>query len=277
MAEQKKDSFWQRIRHPYRLSLVDASSLKSLWHIPLTGLGAFSLLTLLFVLTIVLLSLLIIYTPVRNMLPGYSEDMRQDLVDASARVDSLDTELEMHHTYLEMVRQIVAGEVKVDSVNDLDSLALATHEQLMTAKNEATEEFMAQYETKKDNFQLFDIQENTPVYTMFCPVHGVVMTHFSEQSQQYGIFIRTADKENISAVLTGAVVYVHYEIDNTYTMMLQHNMFLTIYRHVGQPIKKVGDAVQPGESIALASGEHDLAFEIWQQGKPVNPEEVIVF
>ena len=41
-------------------------------------------------------------------------------------------------------------------------------------------------------------------------------------------------------------------------------------------IKRVGDVVQVGESIAIVDGKQ-LWFELWQDGKAINPEEVIAF
>ena len=41
-------------------------------------------------------------------------------------------------------------------------------------------------------------------------------------------------------------------------------------------IKQVGDHVQAGESIAMLENS-PLQFELWQNGKPINPEEVIAF
>jgi septal ring factor EnvC (AmiA/AmiB activator) len=58
--------------------------------------------------------------------------------------------------------------------------------------------------------------------------------------------------------------------------MLQHEGSLSIYAQVAKPLKRVGETVQAGESIALA-GEQPLWFELWQNGQAINPEEVIAF
>jgi len=279
METEGKKSFWQRIRHPYLLRLMDEDTWKSVLNIRLTWLGAFTMATVMFLMTVALLSLLIIYTPIRNILPGYSANLRQQLVNESAKVDSLGTEMELNRKYLSMVRQIVAGEVQVDTIPTMDSLQMVYRDQLLQAKSQAAEEFMAQYEAQeRDNFQLFDIQESTPVYTLFRPVQGVVLQHSSPENNTFAITIRTSENESISSVLAGAVVYINYDIDNTYTMMVQHsNSYVSIYRHVGRPIKQVGDAVQAGECIGVSSSKLDLLFELWQNGKNINPEEVIVF
>ena len=50
-----------------------------------------------------------------------------------------------------------------------------------------------------------------------------------------------------------------------------------------QALKRVGDAVRSGEAIAI-TGENKakkqsglLHFELWQDGKPLNPENFIIF
>lgn len=120
-------------------------------------------IALLFLLSLVLFSLVILYTPIRNYLPGYSENIRQQLVEESARVDSLGTSLELQRQYLNVIKQVMAGEVQSDTVQSLDSMQIIMREQLLEAKSEATAEFIAQYEAKeKDYLQLFDIANTTP-------------------------------------------------------------------------------------------------------------------
>ena len=56
-----------------------------------------------------------------------------------------------------------------------------------------------------------------------------------------------------------------------------------MYKNNTRLLKKAGDNVRAGEGIAITgeagqnkSGDQ-FYFELWQQGKPVNPEEVIIF
>lgn len=264
--------------HKYRLSMVDESNLNELWHIHLNGFGAFSIFFLLFLLTIALLSVLIIYTPIRNILPGYSESIRQQLIVESARVDSLSADLALQRQYLSVIQQVTAGTVQSDTVQSLDSLQIIMREQLLEAKNEATAEFVAQYEAKeKDNMQLFDARTSQPTVNFFRPMHGVVEQHVMPEAHRYGVLVRAVENENITAVMAGTVVYVSHELDETFTIMLQHEGYVSVYRHVGTVLKTVGWRVQAGESIALLGKQPLLEFELWKNGIYINPEEVIVF
>lgn len=275
--ENKKISFWQRMRHKYRISVLNEQTLAEHVHIRLSGWGAIVVTALLFLLALILFSLVILYTPVRNYLPGYSENIRQQLITESARVDSIGTSLEMQRQYLNIIKQVVAGEVQSDTVQSLDSMQIIMREQLLEAKSEATAEFIAQYEAKeKDNLQLFTVTNVAPILSFFRPAHGAIVRNYSLKENYLGVSIQTAERENVTAVLAGTVVYVNYEIDNTYTIMLQHANYLSVYRHMTKVLKIAGDRVQAGETIAIV-GKQPLYFELWQDGQPINPEDVIAF
>lgn len=275
--KKKKNSLWRKLRKQYRISVLDNNTLAEHMHIHLNGWGAIVVAAVLFLLTMGLFSLMILYTPIKNYLPGYSEDIRHQLIEESTRLDSLGTSLELHRQYLDIIKQIMVGEVQTDTMQHVDSMFIITKEQLLEAKSEATQEFIAQYEAKeKDNLQLFYVANTTPVLSFFRPAHGVILQSFSEKEQRYGVLIQTPENENVTAVLAGTVMYVNYEIGNTYSMMVQHQNFLSIYRNITKVLKKVGDAVEAGETIAIM-GNQALMFELWQAGIAINPEEVIAF
>lgn len=275
--DKKKISFWKRLRNKYRISVINEETLAERWYLHLSAWGAIVVIALLFLLTLVLFSLVILYTPVKNYLPGYSEEIRQQLIEESVKVDSIGESLELQRQYLNIIKQVVAGEVHSDTIQSLDSMQIIMREQLLEAKNQATEEFIAQYEDKeKDYLQLFDIANTTPVLSFFRPAHGVIVEQFDEKQKQYSITLQTPARENVTAILAGTIVYLNYELTDTYTLILQHDNYISIYKGISKMIKQVGDHVQAGESIAMLENS-PLQFELWQNGKPINPEEVIAF
>ncbi len=276
--QQKKKGFWQRIRYKYRLTIIDESNLNEKWHIRLSGLGAFSLLFFLFVAVVGALSLLVVYTPIRNILPGYSESIRKQLITESARVDSLCTDMELQRRYLEVIKQITAGEIQSDTVQSLDSMQIVMREELLEAKNQATEDFLSQYEEKeKDYLQFFDTQTAPPTISFFRPTQGVVTKHCVPEQKEYGITLQTTEHKSITSVLSGTVVYMQQEQDETYTMMVQHENYLSVYRQIGTVLKQVGTVVQSGETLGMVGEQHLLGFELWKNGQCINPEDVIAF
>lgn len=277
MSEQQL-TFWQRMKRMRRLSVTDDASLRQLWSVRWNWLGVFFFLVGLFLLTLAVMSALIIYTPVRNLLPGYREDVRQQLVEESSRVDSLMADLQLQQQYVAMLKQVVAGDVESDSIQPLDSIQMVSREQLLEAKSEATEEFIAQYEQKEtDRFQLFDIQTATPVYTLFRPVEGVVATPYNQEQGHSFVSLLTIADAPVTAVLAGTVVYEEYALDNTYSLVIQHEQYVSIYRRLQHLSRHTGDEVQAGEVIGKAADDHLMDFALWRGGKSVNPEELIAF
>jgi septal ring factor EnvC (AmiA/AmiB activator) len=65
--------------------------------------------------------------------------------------------------------------------------------------------------------------------------------------------------------------------DNTFTIVIQHTPYMSVYRHVTKPLKAQGVSVEAGEAIGLLDGKMDLELELWEAGQFVNPAEVIVW
>lgn len=276
--EEKKETFWKRARRRYRLSIMNEKTLEEAGHLNLSLMNVIMLLSLLFVIALAALSLLIVYTPIRTILPGYTENIRQQLIEQSVRLDSLTTSLDVQRKYTDVLKEVMVGEVSSDTIQSLDSLELVMREQLLYAKNEAMEDFMTNYEAKeKDNLQLFAIQQTTPTISFFRPANGVIVDHYDPDNRRFGICLQTQANNAVLAMLNGTVTYVGYDINNTYTIILQHGMYMSVYKNVGKVLKPVGTTVQGGESIALTDSNLPLSIEIWQNGKSINAEEVIVF
>lgn len=264
-------------RNKYRLAMLEDRTLREVFHIRMSGLGMFTFLTVVFIVLIALLSVLIVYTPIRNILPGYSESIRHQLVDQSARIDSMQTTLVLQRQYLDAIKQLTAGEIQTDSVERLDSLQMVQRTQLLDNKSEVVEEFVAQYEEKeRDRLLLFDPQTTGHVQVLVRPVRGVVVKQVDFPHHDYGVSLRATKNEAVSAVLRGTVVYANLEMDNTWTVVLQHVRYVSTYRHLASVLKAVGTRVEAGEALGL-TGEQELGFELWKGGEPVNPEEAIAW
>ena len=258
--------------------MLDDLTLREVFHFRVSMLGAISVITITIIALIVLLSVLIVYTPLRNILPGYSASLRQQLVQESARVDSLQADLALQRQYLDVIRQVAAGDIQTDSVKSLDSLQRVEREQIAAQSNEATEAFMAQYEQKeRDRLLLFENVMPTGIRKLYRPVKGTIVQSVRPDMKMYGVTVHTTKNENLLATTRGIVVSVERMADNTFSLILQDGAYVTIYRHVGRVLKPQGAKVESGESLGMADGEHDIEIELWDGGKHVNPEEVIVW
>lgn len=258
--------------------MLDDLTLREVFHFRVSLLGAISVITISILALIALLSVLIVYTPIRNILPGYSASLRQQLIDESARVDSLQSSLSVQRQYLDMIKLVTAGDITTDSVQSLDSLQRVERARLVAQPSEVTETFKAQYEQKEhDRLMLYDNMTPTNMRQLYRPVRGVIIQPARPDLHIYGVLVRTAKSENVMATTRGTLVSVERMADNTFTMVLQNGAFVTVYRHVSRALKAQGALVEQGESLGIMDEEQDVQIELWDAGQFVNPEEVIVW
>ena len=258
--------------------MLEDTTLREVFHFRVSLIGGISIITISFIALIVLLSVLIVYTPIRNILPGYSASLRQQLIEESARVDSLQQSLTLQRQYLDVIKQLTAGDIQLDSIQSLDSLQRVERAQILELHNEVTDAFLAQYEQKeRDRLLLFEDITERDVRQLSRPVRGIIMQSANPDQHLYAITVHTGKNENVLATTRGVIVSVERMADETWTMTLQTNTFVTIYRHISKALKTQGTMVEKGESLGLLDGKHELQIELWDAGRFVNPEEVIVW
>ena len=102
--------------------------------------------------------------------------------------------------------------------------------------------------------------------------------------EHYGIDLIAAKDTPVKAIKDGHVIMADWTMETGYTIGVQHaNNLVSFYKHNAGLLKKVGDAVKTGESIAIigntgmqTSGLH-LHFELWHSGIPVDPSGLMSF
>ncbi len=280
-------SFLQKMRFRYRVSVLNENTLEEAWHLRLSRLSVFLVASSLFVLTFVLITLLIVFTPIRYYLPGYVESTdKMNVVREAMMVDSLKRDVELNNTYLELIRSIVKGDIKPDSLLKNDTTTIRVHVEDLMAKSKREQEFVENFESdEKFNLSVIDVKANENIYVFFRPVKGVISSSFSMQQKQYGIYIITSVDETVSSVLSGTVVGSAYTFDEGWVIQVQHeDDYLSVYKNNNRLLKRTGDNVRAGEAIAMtgtqtADGKSgsQFYFELWKKGKAVNPEDVIIF
>lgn len=277
MNEQQ--SFWQKLRAKYRVAVINEDTLGERLHMRLSLWNLIIVFTILFLLTLLIFALVIWYTPLKSYLPGFNEDLREELVTENARVDSLLTAINVQNEYLSSIKRVIAGEVEPDSVRSLDSIYVMRQAELLAAKSQIEEDFVEYYESKgKDQLSLFDMAiPQTEMQPLFRPVTGVITTHFQDNGQTE-IRIQTPDKEKVMATLNGTVASCTYNINEAWTVVIQHDGgFMSIYSGMSRPTVVTGSRVEGGDIIGSVEGEHTLGFGIWRDGIAMDPETVIAF
>ena len=115
------------------------------------------------------------------------------------------------------------------------------------------------------------------------PALGPVIQKFLPGKGHFGIDYGLKSGSPVVASIGGLVVFSGYDIDYGCIIIIDSdNGFITSYKHCSSLLKKERDLVNVGEVIALSgnsgrntTGPH-LHFEIWQNGKAIDPEKVLI-
>lgn len=283
--KNKRKAFWKNIKFKYKLTIINENTLEEIVGIHVSKLNGLSVLLSAVTVIFLIASLIIAFTPLRNYLPGYmNTEVREQVVMNALRADSLQQMLERQRMYVMNIQDIIGGVVKIDSVHSIDSLTMVRSEELME-RTQAEDDFRKQYE-ESERYNLTTI-DNAPAVTgliFFRPTRGMVSSSFDANRKHFGIDIAATPNESVLATLDGTVILATYTADTGYVIQVQHNQNLvTVYKHCGSLLKKVGDTVKAGEAIALVgntgektTGPH-LHFEIWNKGRALDPSKYIVF
>lgn len=279
-------SFWKRVRFKYKLSFINENTLEEVWSFRLSLFSAFVTLTVYAISLITITALIIIMTPIRNYLPGYLDvEVRKEIMENALRADSLERMIQIQDLYLRNVTQIMSGEIELDSIRRIDSLA-QTDVDYQIPRSEAEQAYVKDFEQdEKYNLTVLDVNaSHSNTFFFYKPVNGMVSSRYQADIRHFGIDIAAKPNESVLATLDGTVVYAGYDPNEGNVIQLQHkNGFISIYKHNETLLKEPGQSVVAGEAIALvgnsgvlSTGSH-LHFELWLEGKPVNPEDYIVF
>ena len=115
------------------------------------------------------------------------------------------------------------------------------------------------------------------------PVEGIITGRFDIKQGNFGVKIAAAAGDRIAAIDNGTVVQSLWAPEAGYTVVLQHaGNLISIYKNLSQSLVSVGQTIRSGELIGYnaeaENGEVKLfEFELWNNGKPVDPEGYIVF
>ena len=245
-----------------------------------------SLVALLLVVGV--LFLVIVFTPVGSMLPGFVNKGEKDkIVSNSLRVDSLMLEIEKQDAYLANIRAIMNGDITLDSLKNSPQPVSNKDFSVETTALEA--EFVKNWE-ERERYNLTSQAASVAALqelNLLRPTKGEIIKNFDPSKEHYGVDIAEVAGESIVAIHDGIVVFSDYTANDGYTIALQHREnLISIYRNCYRLLKHVGDKVYGGEVIGTlsdGSGQESgkkknyLHLELWHRSKPLDPNIYIAF
>jgi len=281
MSEKKQKL--KKLRNKYRLVIINDDTFEEKISVTLSRLNVFVSLGFLFVILIVGTTLLISFTPLREYIPGYaSTDMRRNTLKLASKTDSLEFELIKNQAYLQNIQNILSGE-PIDPVTHNNEERLVEKLEI-NATLSAEDSLLRQYVEQEERFTISNLNEELINFTFFAPVKGAISSGYNPKENHYAIDLNATLNTPIKSCLKGTVIYSGWTTETGYTTIVQHpSSLLSVYKHNSALLKKQGDYVLAGEAIAIignsgseTTGPH-LHFELWYQGRPVDPQDYISF
>ena len=283
---EKKKRNW---RDKYRFSVSNDTTFEEVWRIRLTQYNAFLLITSLLFFFIGATALLIAFTNLRELIPGYPDiEMRRNILVSAIRLDSLEREIVLRDKYFANMNAIIAGKQPLDIYTLQDTSG--RYNKITFRKYPEDSAFRAQVENEERyNLAVGPVTPesftNLAGLHFFPPVKGIVSGKFDPHMKHYGTDIVTKPKSPVDAALDGTVIFTGWTMETGFVIEVQHsNNIVSVYKHNAALLKEIGDMVRTGEAIAIVgdsgelytSGPH-LHFEIWYKGSPLDPEKHIIF
>jgi len=283
---KRETSFIKKILHRYRLVIVNEDTFEERISFKISRLSVFLLVTLLSFLLIGLTSVLIVYTPLKTYIPGYtSTNFKTEAVKINLKIDSLEQSLEAKNDYLDNLKLILTGEIESSAIDEDTSqaqLAGAIDQSLFEPSEK--DSILRLSVEKEDKYNVLEKAILNAEFSFFPPVKGIVSESFSIEDKHYAVDIATEKNESVKSVADGRVIFSEFTTETGYVIIIEHQFSLiSVYKHNANLLKSQGDFVTAGEVIALTGNSGELStgthlhFELWSDGNPLNPEEFLNF
>jgi len=281
----KKKQIAKKLLHKYRLVILNEDTFEERISFKLTRLNVFVLTGFSAIILIVLTTLLIAFTPLREYIPGYSSaSLKRDATALVEKTDSLQKALIVNEQYYTSISKVLNGDVqRLEFNRDSIREAVYNKEEINVAISKE-DSLLRQEVAQEEKYNVFDGNEESPSLDFFPPVEGTISQEYNTVEKHYALDIVTDKAAPVKAVADGTVIFAEWTADTGHVILIQHaNNIMTAYKHNASLNKSQGDLVVSGEVIAtvgntgeLTTGPH-LHFELWSNGYPVNPVNFIDF
>ncbi|MFY7972254.1 MAG: M23 family metallopeptidase [Flavobacteriales bacterium] len=270
----------KKLKSRFRLTILNENTFEERFSYSLTPMNVIVMFGGLLLVFGTLIYLLVAFTPLKAyVIPDFTDySYREDARKARLEVDSLLGVVRGQERFLADLQIVLNGgelsnkaDTGVKQVSNVD----------LNYNVSEVDSAMRQKLSEQDRFQLAIDDETKATkkgFLLFKPVNGTISGTFDPKAGHFGIDLVAPKDDPVKAVLDGTVVMASFTADGGNVIQIMHaNNLVSVYKHNSVLLKKAGDRVKSGESIAFIgdSGDHSegphLHFELWESGIPVNP------
>ena len=238
-------------------------------------------------LLIVVNTCLIAFTPLREYIPGYTDNnLNREVYLLNRRADSLMAEMQKRDVYFENLQHVIEGyDFAADSCNEniniYEPLPGTVTDTIVLSKSSYDSVLRAEFESA-DQYDLLgnpNLGNSVHDLNFFLPIEGHVIKSYNPEAKHFGVDLVSETSEIVKATLDGTVVFAIWSVENGYTIGIQHdNSYFSIYRRNSALLKNEGDFVHAGDAIGILGKQDEnnpsgLHFELWHNGTSLDPTQ----
>ena len=281
-----KKKLQKKLLHKYRLVVLNEDTFEERFAVKLTQLNVFFLSSLAAIILVTLTTLLIVFTPLREYIPGYSSTaLQKQALELDSKTDSLLKSINMNDAYINSLKSVLRGEVSAVVINK-DSIfkAAQADTDVLELNPSKADSLLREKVRNEDKYNLFESATSDKDFVFFPPVNGSISSGFEPNEKHFAVDIVVPTNTPVKATSDGRVLFASWTSDAGYVIIIDHgDELVSVYKHNSSLTKSQGDFVRSREVIAIsgASGELStgphLHFELWSNGTPLNPTNFIDF
>lgn len=271
----------------YRLVLRKDETLEEIGSYRLTLFNLYVLLSSIVLIAMGLMAMVIFFTPLKRLVPGYGmPSSHPDYIKLSKKIAVLESEVTDYKAYYEHFNRMISLPDSIDApVTTHTSKVVPEKFEDISRRNDPRNEEIETINSVVVNTSPSPTVLNIADYRyLMPPISGVVSNGFDPKTNHLGVDVLAPHNTPVKAIWDGHVITADWTLETGHTIGIQHtNDMVSFYKHNASLLKRNGAFVRAGEAIAiigntgkLTSGPH-LHFELWLQGKPVDPTNYIDF
>ncbi|MBQ7774074.1 MAG: M23 family metallopeptidase [Bacteroidales bacterium] len=272
----------------YRFSIFNDTTHEEIFAFRANGMLSILTIVLAVVFLITSVTLLISFTSLRELIPGYpSAQSRQDMIQNAIKIDSLQNEINVWRLQLANIQRIATGQVPLHIDSLLNLRGKTDSSGIFREEYSRDDSLLRATVLREEQFNLSNRDnriEQIEGLHFFPPLKGIVTEEYNPGINHPYLDIAAPENSVVSAILDGTVIFAGWDDASGYIIQLQHdNNLVSVYKHNSKLLMNVRDKVSAGAPIALVgntgtlSSAPHLHFELWHKGEPIDPAQYINF
>lgn len=280
-------NIWDKLTDKRQLVMRGRTDNEVEWRLNITPIGLWGGIVGLIIIIFITLLLLMSYTSILDMLPGYRTDAEKreaHLRESIMRLDIMERNMSEILAYNEAVATIMGGSTPTVHSTVLTDTIRYDKSRILPTRADTL--LRAALESTTGEYSLSNTKPLKAEAAMFSsPMRGTITRNFDAPESSYDVAIMSIDgDDSVMAVENGTVIGTVEHGQGIGSVTIQHGGgYISVYKQLGEILVRKGQTVQSGAVIGrLNTPEAEeqnttLEFELWRDGTAVDPERYILF